>query len=118
MRGRAALYRMAENIVLLNPNHFRYQDDLNRIREEAGPDAERRQIAEQIFRDEYMVQAGRFVIQALMFRGRVDWNDTQIEESVNSSAMTVHLASPDTFREASQRYRRRMATNRVPTAAT
>jgi hypothetical protein len=117
MCGRAALYRSEENIVLLNPTHFRYMDDLNRMREEAGPDADRRQLAEKIFNDEYMVRAGQFVIQAWLFRGREGWNETQFVEALNAGALTVHLASPDTLHEASTRYRRRMATNRVPSAS-
>jgi hypothetical protein len=116
MSGRAALYRPVENIVLLNPNHFRYQEDLNRMLGEAGPDAERRQVAQRIFEDEYMVQAGKFVIQAWLFRGRSDWDDTQFQEALNMGAMTVYLASPVTLHEASTRYRRRMTTNRVPAA--
>jgi hypothetical protein len=117
MNGRAALYRPVENQVLLNPNHFLYQDHLTRILAEAGADADRRQIAQQIFNDEYTFQAGRFIIQAWLFRGRADWNDNQFVDALNMGAMTVYLASPDTLAEASRRYRQRMATNRMAAAA-
>jgi hypothetical protein len=116
MRGRAALYRRTENLVLLNPEHFRYQQDLNRLLEDVGPDAERRQLAQRIFDDEYMVQAGKYVVQAWLFRGRSEWDDNAFEEALGMGAMTVHLASPATLNEALRRYRQRMNTNRVPAA--
>jgi hypothetical protein len=116
MRGRAALYRRHENLVLLNREHFRYQEYLNQLFEHVGPDADRRQLAQCIFDEEYMVQAGRYVVQAWLFRGRADWNDTDIDEVLGMGAMTVHLASPNTLHEARRRYRQRVAATRAEAA--
>lgn len=114
MQGRAAIYRRTENLVLLNPGHFLYQRDLERLYDqEAGPDAERRHLVKQFFDEEYMVQAGKFVMQAWLFRGRSDWNDQEFEEAVNKGAITVHLASPSACEEAGRRYRQRMNTARM-----
>jgi len=115
MCGRAALYLRNENLVLLNPDHFRYQQDLNRLLDrDVGPDAERRQLAKNLFDDEYAVQAGQYVIQAWLFRGRSDWDDSEFEAALGVGAMTVHLASPATLDAARTKYRQRMNANRVP----
>lgn len=53
MCGRAAMYRREENVVLLNPNHFKYQDDLEKMYQDAGPDADRRALAKSLFDEEY-----------------------------------------------------------------
>ena len=60
MSGRAAVYRRAENMVLLNPDHFLYQRDLQRLYEDVGPDSERQQLARQFYNEEYRYQAGKF----------------------------------------------------------
>jgi hypothetical protein len=116
MCGRAAVYRRHENLVLLNPEHFRYLQLLEAMYEVAGPDAERRQLAREIFDVQYQVQAGRFVIQAWIFRGRAEWDDTQFAEALSMGSLTVMLASPQTLSEAQARYNRRMMPNRVAAA--
>lgn len=116
MNGRAAMYRRHENLVLLNPDHFRYLQLLESMYEMVGPDAERRAMACEIFDEEYQVQAGRFVIQALIFQGRPEWDDAQFEQALNIGSLTVVLASPNTLSEAQRRYNQRMLTNRVAAA--
>jgi hypothetical protein len=117
MRGRAALYRQSENLVLLNKEHFRYQQDLERMLQDAGPDAVQQQLAQQLFDEEYMVQAGKYVVQAWIFRGRADWNDAEFEQALGMGAMTVHLATPATLAEARRKYRQRMNSNRLPSTS-
>jgi hypothetical protein len=116
MSGRAAMYRRHENLVLLNPEHFRYQQLQAALLASVGPDAERQQMAREIFDEEYQVHAGRFVIQAWLFRGRAEWNDTEFEQALSMGSLTVLLASPQTLAEAQARYNRRMMTNRVAAA--
>ena len=116
MRDRAAMYSAHDNLVLLNPDHFRYQQLLEAMYEKVGPDAEKRQVALEIFNEEYRVQAGRFVIQAWIFRGRAEWDDRQIQEALSMGSLTLMLASPLSLSEAQARYNRRMMTNRVAAA--
>jgi hypothetical protein len=117
MRGRAALYIRSDNLVLLNREHFRYQQLLEGLFESVGPDADQRRLAQQLFDEEYMVHAGEYVVQAWLFRGRAEWSDDEFATVLGMGAMTVHLASPFTLVEARRKYNQRMATNRAQTAS-
>lgn len=116
MHGRAALYERSANLVLLNPEHFRYQQDLQNLFDHVGPDADRRAIAQSLFDEEYQVQAGKYVVQAWLFRGRSDWDDAEFEQALGMGAMTVHLASPTTLHEARRKYRTRVAATKEEAA--
>jgi hypothetical protein len=116
MRGRAAVYRRSANLVLLNPEHFLYQRDLQRLYEDVGPDSERQQLARQFYNEEYRYQAGKYVVQAWIFRGRSEWNDDEFEAALSMGAMTVNLASPNTLDTARRRYRQRVNASRVEAA--
>ena len=118
MRDRAAMYRRDENTVFLNPRHFRYADDLERLYEEVGDDVDRRQLAKTLFDDEYMFRAGTFVVQAWLFKSRPQWDDAQLEEALGSGAMTVHLASREAYTDARHKLRTRLhSTKREAKAA-
>jgi hypothetical protein len=103
MQGRAAVYRKEENLVLLNREHFRYLQEKEAFAEEQGKDAERRGLAEKVFDEEYMVEAGKLILQAYLFRNRHDWNDEAFEQALGMGSITIHLASPDIRREARRR---------------
>jgi hypothetical protein len=118
MTGRAAMYRRQENAVLLNPNHFKYQDDLERIYADAGFDAERRALAKQLFDEEYCFNAGKIVIVAWLFKGKAEWDDRQWEESLGMGALTFRLAEPDAMDEARRRFRQRLNTRKLASVAT
>jgi hypothetical protein len=62
MVGRAAMYRREENTIFLNPDHTRYQSDLELLYRDVGPDAERRKLAKKVFDEEYKFNAGVFVV--------------------------------------------------------
>ena len=108
MKDRAAMYQRDENTVFLNQNHFRYEDDLERLYEEVGDDVDRRKLAKDLFDDEYMFRAGTFVVQAWLFKSRPHWDDTQLEEALGSGAMTVHLASREAYSDARHKLRTRL----------
>jgi hypothetical protein len=113
MRGRAAMYRREENAVLLNPDHFKYREDLEKIYTDAGPDAERQALAKQLFDEEYCFNAGKIVIVAWLFRGKAEWDDRQWEESLGMGALTFRLAEPDALDEARRRFRQKLNTRKV-----
>jgi hypothetical protein len=113
MRGRAAMYRREENAVLLNPQHFKYLEDLDKIYAEAGPDAERRALAKQLFDDEYCFNAGKFVVLSWLFKGKADWDDREWQESLSMGALTFHLAAPDSLDQARRRFRQKLTTRKV-----
>jgi hypothetical protein len=115
MRGRAAMYKREENAVLLNPHHFRYQDDLEKLYADTGSDAERRQLARRLFDEEYCFNAGKFVILAWLFKGKADWDDREWEEALSMGALTVHLAEPTSLEEARRRLRQRLNSRKVAT---
>jgi hypothetical protein len=115
MSGRAAMYQREENAVLLNPSHFKYVEDLERIYADAGPDAERRMLAKQLFDEEYCFNAGKFVILAWLFKGKPEWQDRELEEALSKGALTVHLAEPSSLDEARRRLRQRLNSRKVGT---
>jgi hypothetical protein len=113
MRGRAAMYRREDNAVLLNPRHFKYLDDLDRICADAGLDEERRVLATQFFDEEYCFNAGKFVLLSWLFKGKADWDDSEWVEALSMGALTVHLAAPASLDEARRRYRQRLNSRKV-----
>jgi hypothetical protein len=112
MRGRAALYRRADNTVFLNPKHWRYEDDLSRLYEEVGPDSELRQLARKYYEEAYKFHAGRLVVCAWLYKGRPDWTETDWQEAIDMQSLTVHLTLPDSLREAQNRIRQRLNSGR------
>jgi hypothetical protein len=117
MRGRAAMYRREENAVFLNPHHFKYQDDLEAIYADAGPDAERRQLAKQLFDEEYCFNAGKFVLLSWIFKGKAEWNDGEWEEALGKGALTVHLAEPGSLHAARQKLHQRLNSRKLANLA-
>jgi hypothetical protein len=113
MRGRAAMYRREDNAVLLNPHHFKYVDDLERICADAGLDEERRALAKQYFDEEYCFNAGKFVLLSWLFKGKADWADSEWVEALSMGALTVHLAAPASLNEARRRFRQRLNLRKV-----
>lgn len=113
MCGRAAMYQREENAVLLNPRHFKYLEDLERIYADIGPETERRALAKQLFDEEYCFNAGKFVILAWLFKGKADWDDREWEGALSMGALTVHLAEPASLDEARRRYRQRLNSRKV-----
>jgi hypothetical protein len=113
MSGRAAMYRREENAVLLNPHHFKYQEDLEKVYADAGPNAERQALAKQLFDEEYCFNAGKIVIVAWLFRGKAEWDDRQWEESLGMGALTFRLADPDALDEARRRLRQRLNSRKI-----
>src|SRR5262249_44556404 len=108
MRGRAAMYRREDNTVLLNPRHFKYLDDLDRIYADAGPDEERRALAKLVFDEEYCFNAGKFVLLSWLFKGKADWDDIEWIEALSMGALTFHLADRASLDEARRRFRQRV----------
>jgi hypothetical protein len=117
MRGRAAMYRREENAVLLNPHHFKYQEDLEKIYADAGPDAERQALAKHLFDEEYCFNAGKIVIVAWLFKGKAEWVDREWEESLGMGALTFRLAEPDALDEARRRLRQKLNTRKLSALA-
>jgi hypothetical protein len=113
MRGRAAMYRREDNAVLLNPRHFKYLDDLDRICADAGLDEERRGLAKLFFDEEYCFNAGKFVLLSWLFKGKADWDDSEWVEALSMGALTVHLAAPASLDEARRRFRQRLNSRKV-----
>lgn len=113
MTGRAAMYRREENAVFLNQKHFKYREDLERILEDAGASADRRSLAKQLFDEEYSFNAGKFVIQAWLFKGKPHWEERAWEESVNMGALTVHLAEPVSLAVARRRLRQKLNSRKM-----
>ena len=113
MCGRAAMYQREENAVLLNPRHFKYLEDLDRIYADAGPDAERRMLAKELFDEEYGFNAGKYVILSWLFKGKAEWADKEWEEALSKGALTVHLAEPVSLDEARRRLRQRLNSRKV-----
>lgn len=95
MRGRAAMYVKEENVIWINPEHFRYNAFLEEVEKEAGNDAERQQLAKRIFNDEYKFQVGKYVASAWVYKGRPDWNDVDWEKALDAGSLTIHLTPPD-----------------------
>ena len=108
MCGRAAMYQRDEYAVLLNPRHFKYVEDLERICADAGPDAERCALATRFFNEEYCFNAGKFVILAWLFKGKAGWDDCDWEDALSMGALTFHLAEPGSLAEARRRFRQRL----------
>jgi hypothetical protein len=108
MTGRAALYRRAENVILLNPHYELYRQYLDRLYADAGPDADRRALAKQLFDEEYCFNAGRFVVQAWLFKGKADWSDEDWEKALDMGTLTVHLVDPRMLDEARRRFRMKL----------
>jgi hypothetical protein len=115
MSGRAAIYRHEEHAVLLNPDHFKYKDDLEKIYADAGPGADRLALAKRLFDEEYSCNAGKFIIQALQFKGLPQLDEKAWQEGVNPSALTVHLASPSSLVEARRRLRQKLNSRKIET---
>lgn len=113
MCGRAAMYQREENAVLLNPRHFKYLEDLEKIYADSSPDSERRALAKRLFDEEYCFNAGKFVILAWLFKGKADWNDREWEEALSMGALTVLLAEPASLEEARRRFRMRLNSRKV-----
>jgi hypothetical protein len=113
MSGRAAMYQREENAVLLNPRHFKYLEDLEKIYGDGGPEAERRALAKRLFDEEYCFNAGKFVILAWLFKGKTDWADREWEEALSKGALTVHLAEPASLDEARRRFRQRLNARKI-----
>jgi hypothetical protein len=113
MRGRAAIYRREENVVLLNPHHFKYEDDLSRICQEVGPDSERQALARQLFDEEYCFNAGKFVVLSWLFKGKAEWSERDWEEALSMGALTVHLAAPTSLEEARRKLRQRLIATKL-----
>jgi hypothetical protein len=111
--GKAAMYQREENAVLLNPRHFKYLDDLEKIYADIGPDAGRRALAKSLFDEEYCFNAGKFVILAWLFKGKADWDDREWEQGLNKGALSIHLASPASLDEARRRLRQRLNARKV-----
>lgn len=113
LSGRAALYRHEDNTVLLNPRHSKYLDDLEKIYADVGPGADRRSLARQFFDEEYSYNAGKFVIQAWLFKGKPHWEGRAWHEGVNPSALTVHLASTVSLDESRRRLRQKLNSRKL-----
>jgi hypothetical protein len=113
MCGRAAMFQREENAALLNPCHFKYLEDLERICADAGADAERRGLARSMFDEEYCFNAGKFVILAWLFKGKANWDDQEWEEALSMGALTVHLAGPDSLEDARRRFRQRLNSRKI-----
>jgi hypothetical protein len=113
MSGRAALYRPEENAVFLNPRHFKYLDDLEKIYADVGPGADRRALAKRLFDEEYCFNAGKFVIQAWLFKGKPQWEERDWAEGVSPGALTIHLASPASLDEARRRLRQKLNSRKL-----
>jgi hypothetical protein len=58
--------------------------------------------------EEYCFNAGKFVIQAWLFKGKPHWEERAWEESVNMGALTVHLAEPVSLGQARWRLRKKL----------
>ncbi|HYV34627.1 MAG TPA: hypothetical protein VE988_02920 [Gemmataceae bacterium] len=115
LSGRAAIYRHEENVILLNPHHFKYLEDLEAIFGDVGPGADRQSLARQIFDEEYCFNAGKFVIQAWLFKGKPEWADRAWQDGVNPNALTIHLASRNSLIEASRRLRQKLNSRKMET---
>lgn len=109
------MYQREENAILLNPNHFKYVEDLEKMYADAGPDAERRILAKKLFDEEYCFNAGKFVILAWLFKGKPEWQDRELEEALSKGALTVHLAEPVSLDEARRRLRQRLNSRKIGT---
>src|SRR5262249_29372552 len=92
MRGKAAMYQREKNAILLNPYHFKYREDIEKLYADAGPEADRRALAKQLFDEEYSFNAGKFVILAWLFKGKADWVDREWEDALSKGALKIHLA--------------------------
>jgi hypothetical protein len=108
LAGRAAMYKRDANVVLLNPEHFKYKDDLEKVYDDVGPSADRQALAKKLFDEEYQFNAGKFVILAWLFKGRPNWEDQKWAESLSMGAITVYLAAPETLHEARRRLRQKL----------
>jgi hypothetical protein len=113
LSGRAALYRLEDNTVLLNPQHAKYLEDLEKIYADVGPGADRRALARQLFDEEYSFNAGKFVIQAWLFKDRPHWEDRAWHEAASSGALTVHLASTVSLDESRRRLRQKLNSRKL-----
>jgi hypothetical protein len=113
MRGRAAIFRREDNTVLLNAHHFRYEDDLEKIYEDVGADAERRALARKLFDEEYCFNAGKFVVLSWLFKGKAEWSDRDWEEALSTGALTVHLAAPTSLDDARRKLRQKLNTRKL-----
>ncbi|MBU6429859.1 MAG: hypothetical protein KGR26_12675, partial [Cyanobacteria bacterium REEB65] len=100
MAGRAAMYDKFQNVIYLNPNHFRYVSFLDRVLNAAGDDEQRREIAKRLLNESYMYQIGKYVIAACLYRKDQHWTEADWEEALDSGAMTVYLTPPDCVEEA------------------
>ena len=81
--------------------------------EDVGPGADRRALAKQLFDEEYSFNAGKFVIQAWLFKGKPHWEEVAWEDGVNMRALTVHLASPASLDEARRRLRQKLNSRKL-----
>jgi hypothetical protein len=113
LSGRAALYRPDDNTVLLNPRHSKYLEDLEKIYADVGPGADRRSLARQFFDEEYSFNAGAFVIQAWLFKGKPHWDDRAWHEGVSSMALTIYLASTVSLDKARRRLRQKLNSRKL-----
>ena len=113
LSGRAALYRHEDNTVLLNPRHSKYLEDLEKICADVGPGADRRSLARRFFDEEYSFNAGKFVIQAWLFKGQPYWEDRDWHEGLSPSALTVHLASTVSLDESRRRLRQKLNSRKL-----
>jgi hypothetical protein len=113
MSGRAAMYKREENAVLLNPRHFKYKDDLEKIYEDVGPAAERRSLAKRYFDEEYCFNAGKFVILGWLFKGRDHWEDQAWQEALGMGAFSIYLAEPTSLDGARRRLRQKLNSRKM-----
>jgi len=112
MRGRAAMYRRVDNKVFLTRKHFRYLDDLEKLYSEVGSDAAACAMAREQYEAAYCFHAGRFVVQAWLYKGKSDWSDSDWVEALSQETLTIHLTGPDALHEAQGRVRQRLGTGR------
>ncbi len=113
MVGRAGMYKREENVVLLNPRHFKYKEDLDKIFGDVGPGADRRSLAKHLFDEEYCFNAGKFVILAWLFKGKTHWEDRAWEEALNMASLSVHLAEPASLEFARKRLRQKLNSRKI-----
>jgi hypothetical protein len=107
------MYQREENAVLLNPHHFKYLADLEKVYVDAGPDAVQRALAKQLFDDEYCFSAGKFVIQAWLLKDKPDWTERDFEDALNKGALTVYLVDPTVMDKARSLLRRRLNSRKM-----
>ena len=113
MVGRAGMYKREENAILLNPHHFKYKEDLNKIFRDVGPGADRRSLAKHLFDQEYCYNAGKFVVLAWLFKGKAHWGDRDWEQALNMFSLSVLLAEPASLDFVRKRLRQKLNSRKM-----